>query len=40
MRKARATKFAAGGGTVNAASAAHKRSACFPKRRIQNWPRW
>jgi len=27
-------------GVVNAASAAHKPSACWRKRRIQNWPRW
>src|SRR6266567_9377410 len=40
MRKALITKFEAAWGAVNAASAAHKLSDCFPKRRLQSWPRW
>jgi len=40
MCKARTTKLDATTGAVNAASAAHMPSACFRKRRIQNWPRW
>jgi hypothetical protein len=36
---ARATKSGATAGAVNADRPAQRRSACFRKRRIQNWPR-
>jgi hypothetical protein len=40
MWSARQTKFEAGVGAHNAASAAHSATACREKRRTQNWPRW